>query len=168
MSDDIAEEYDRLIRPELYATADAFFRKAAREIDFPPLHVAVARRNATVKRHLGSHDQAVLQAAGFSLEELVAARTTKLLKRHAGRRLAMGAANVEQRRTALLAIREADQAALGWGEAIEAVQLATRAAHDREHDRKTLDSWLRVLHEWGLIGIKPPAARGRGRPRKKE
>ena len=169
MSDELAEEYDRLIRPELYSKADRWWKETVSKLDLPDADEAEQAWRMRVKAHLATYEQEILNAAGLSLDDLVSARFAKKRRRLSGEKLPQTREKITLRRTALEAIREADLNGLDWGETIKKVQGCCQEAHrDAEPDRKTVDAWLRVLHKWELVAIDPPAPKGRGRPRKKE
>ncbi len=169
MSDELAEEYDRLIRPELYQKADRRWKVAVAKLSLPDPHEIELAWQLRVRAHLAANDQEILQAAGLTLDDLVKVRAAKKKKRRIGQMLPQTKEKRALRKTALLAIRQADLGGSSWGDTIDFVKASCQEAHkDAEPDRKTVDAWLKALHEWGLIDIHPPKARGRGRPRKKE
>lgn len=169
MSAELAEEYDRLTRPDFYREADALWKRA---VDSgPPMPGAEeleAAWRSRVKEKLAAEDQGVLRAAGITLDDFVSLRAGAVSRRRGGNMLPQDRHRRAVRKTVLLAIREADLSSLGWTETIDAARGAAQEEHGSEPDRKTVDAWLRVLHNWGLIEITPPAAKGRGRPPKKE
>ncbi len=120
---------------------------------------------------LSAVDTGMIKAAGMTVEDLVDFRFARLRQTHAGRTLSTKPDRVLQRQRAYEAIRAAGSAGLSWGKTIAHVQdasLTKVGKREVEIDRKTIDRWLRALHEWGLVRLIPSSARSRGRPRKKE
>lgn len=168
MSAEIVEEYARFLQPELYRKADQIVEQVIK--DLIPDDLVEQHRRKWI-RHLSQYDTGILAAAGVTVEGLVDIRTAALRQRHAGRKLPAKGERVLQRQRAYQAIDAANRAGLSWAETIDQVQVSSRMPVGRreiEIDRKTIDGWLRSLHEWGLVQIAPPTVRGRGRPRKKE
>jgi hypothetical protein len=168
MTNEIVEEYVRFFRPDHFKEHDQ--RIALAVAAMLPADWADWRRRYWIEE-LSKHDPAMMEAAGMTVEEFVDLRDAHRQRRRGGQVLPQGPDRVRQRQMAYRAIYDADLAEISWGEAIERAQVVSRimiGSREREIDRKTLDSWLRALHEWGVIQIDPPKARGRGRPRKKE
>lgn len=171
MSDEVADEYHRTVAPDFYLVADQMMREHFQRHPLPTLEQLEAARRARWQRHLGGFDNSNLAAAGVSIDDLIAVKASKRARASGGQMLPKGEARIAQRQRAYLAIRAADLAGQSWTQAIESAQAASlfqQGARDLEIDRKTLDRWLRALHEWGLISIAPPEPKGRGRPRKQE
>lgn len=171
MSDDVAEEYHRTVAPDLYRAADQMMREELHRQPLPTLEQLEAARRARWQGHLAGYDNTNLAAAGVSIDDLIAVKASTRARASGGQMLPKGEARIAQRQRAYLAIRAADLAGQSWTQAIVSAQAASlfrQGARDLEIDRKTLDRWLRALHEWGLISIAPPKPKGRGRPRKPE
>lgn len=178
MSGDLAEEYGRLVRPEFYERMDDLWRNNADvqnvfsdfRAKYGDMTEARAREisRARVRRHLAQFDDGILGAVGFTVDDLIDIRDRKRREEGAGGASPKSPKRIWQRRQAFLAIHEADKAGKSWGDTIIAAQAASMLANGQELDRKTVDRWLRELHQWGEISISPPPPRGRGRPRKKE
>jgi hypothetical protein len=181
VSDDLLDEYDRLIRPDFYKEVDlawqshvdlkaamAMMAAAYSDLSGGDLSEGKLRelQRDRVRRHLSQFDDAILKALGMSVEDLIDFYHRRLAETRAGRMKPQSAERRETRRQALLAIREADLRGLGWTEAIAFVQNSLQSAGRPEIDRKTLDKWMRELSAWNLIKVFPPPERGRGRPKK--
>jgi hypothetical protein len=183
MSDSLADEYDRLTRPEFYRKIDEVFATNAQVLaaksELAALYLRISGgdlsesklmelQRARYRDHLSQFDDAILLELKLTVDDLIAMHFRRIADRRAGRIRPQSPERRETRRQALLAIRRADSQGLGWTESIEFVQGELSATGLPELDRKTIDRWLRELHEWRLIEIAPPQAKGRGRPRKKE
>lgn len=168
MSIEILEEYCHFFLSDQELEEHRRIRSAVAEI--LPADWADRRRRYWISE-LSKHDHSMINAVGLTVEDLVDLRDARLRQRQGGRALPRQQDRVLQRQRAYQAIFDAGMAGLSWGQAIDSAQVASRmiiGRREAEIDRKTLDAWLRVLHEWGAILIEPPPARTRGRPRKKE
>jgi hypothetical protein len=136
------------------------------QIDYPSAEVLKAARNRRWIKRLKDYDSSILAAAGITLDDFV-----RLIIAHE-ERISGGSQSrrtkewVAMRDAALLAIRDADLKGCTWKETIDAALGACSSNGEVYLDRKTVDRWLRVLHEWGDISIDPPKPRGRGRPKR--
>lgn len=170
MSTEIIDEYHRLVNPDIYKGWNE-----AREMlpvlkflsELTPEQILEIQRKRW-RLHLSKFDHGVLEAVGFSVDDLIDARYQRLKERAAGKNSPKSERRLKQREKVLLAIRDADRSGKLWSEVISDATQASQMLNGQEVDRKTIDRWLRELHEWGLISIQPPPANGRGRPRKRE
>ena len=168
MSLELVDEYYRLTRPELVEKANQAWEVALASIELPTVEQVRKAAHTKMRMLLEVHDQAILHAAGLTIEDLISTTRTTISRQSGGSKLPQGRDRVAQRKKALLAIQKADIEGLTWAETIDAAQVASQEVNGREIDRKTLDAWLRVLHRGKLVSFDTPAPKGRGRPRKKE
>lgn len=168
MTGEIVDQYHRLIHPEVYVA----WQSASSSLSASAFSIseaeAVEVQRARWRQHLSRFDSSILEAVGFTVDDLIDARYQRLKERAAGNGSPMSDRRKKQRESALLAIHKADKAGMAWTEAIVAVGQASQMLNGQEINRKTIDRWLRDLHSWGMITLQPPPAKGRGRPRKRK
>ncbi|MFN4160121.1 MAG: hypothetical protein ACK4GO_17235 [Gemmobacter sp.] len=167
MSLELIDEYYWITHPELVEKVSDVWEMALTTIQLQTVDEFRKAAQAKMRMLLAVHDQTILDAAGLTIDDLIATQRTAIARQRGGSKLPQGRDRVAQRRKALLAIRKADIDGLTWAETIDAAQVASQEVNGRELDRKTLDAWLRTLHRCKLVSFDAPEPKGRGRPRKR-